>query len=179
MGSTSARSSRDDVLPIIQFPDVLPEVGAPNAGVALHIHVIPKCQHHLLDLDGQLPGGAQAEHLGLPHSRVDRLEDGDGECGSFSSTRLCLCNHVSSLDDWLDCTLLDGGRLLKAISIDAPEKVLPECHGVEGGDDLDILARLKLNIGQVLLLHSSPSLLRCHPCGQKKSLVEVNQAIKA
>ena len=27
----SARSSRDDVLPIIQFPDVLPKVGAPNA----------------------------------------------------------------------------------------------------------------------------------------------------
>ena len=107
------------------------------------------------------------------------LEDGDGECGSFSSTRLCLCNHVSSLDDWLDCTLLDGGRLLKTISIDAPEnnlieeksllvvscfvfspeQVFPECHGIEGGDDLDILARLKLNIGQVLLLHSSPSLL--------------------
>ena len=54
------------------------------------------------------------------------LEDGDGECGSFSSTRLCLCNHVSSLDDWLDCTLLDGGRLLKTISIDAPENNLIE-----------------------------------------------------
>ena len=95
-------------------------------------------------MDGQLPGGAQAEHLGLPHSRVDRLqsviindhifsvkfyknlEDGDGECGSFSGTRLCLCNHVSSLDDWLDCTLLDGGRLLKTISIDAPENNLIE-----------------------------------------------------
>ena len=43
----SSRSSRDDVLPIVQFPDVLPKVGPPNAGVTLHIHVVPKCQHHL------------------------------------------------------------------------------------------------------------------------------------
>ena len=91
---------------------------------------------YLLNLNSQLPGGAQAEHLGLPHSRVNglklqnemqkgvkiqkNLEDGDGEGGSFSGTRLRLRNHISALDDWLDSTLLDCGRLLKAISIDAP-----------------------------------------------------------
>merc|ERR1719397_1458680 len=84
---------------------------------------------------------------------------GYGEGGSFSSTRLCLGNHISALDDWLDCSLLDGRGLLKSISIDAPKQVLPECHGVKGGDDLDIFARLELNIGQILLLHSSTGLL--------------------
>ena len=54
------------------------------------------------------------------------LEDGDGEGGSFSSTRLSLRNHVSTLDDWLDCSLLDGRRLLKTISIDAPAKYFME-----------------------------------------------------
>ena len=59
--------------------------------------------------------------------RVDKnLEDGDGEGGSFSSTGLRLRNNVSALDDWLDCSLLDGGGLLKTISIDAPAKYLME-----------------------------------------------------
>ena len=49
----------------------------------------------------------------------EKLEDRDGEGGSFSSTRLG--NHVSPLDDRLDCTLLDGRGLLKTISIDSPE----------------------------------------------------------
>ena len=56
----------------------------------------------------------------------NNLEDGDGEGGSFSSTRLRLRNHVSALDDWLDCSLLDGGGLLKTISIDAPANYLIE-----------------------------------------------------
>ena len=41
----------------------------------------------------------------------------------------------------------------------SPEQILPECHGIEGGDDLDILAGLELHIGQVFLLDTSPSLL--------------------
>ena len=41
--------------------------------------------------------------------KVDNnLEDGYGEGGSFSSTGLRLRDHISALDDWLDCSLLDG-----------------------------------------------------------------------
>ena len=41
----------------------------------------------------------------------------------------------------------------------SPEQILPECHGIEGGDDLDILTGLELHIGQVFFLDTSPSLL--------------------
>ena len=48
------------------------------------------------------------------------LEDGNGEGGSFSGSGLGLSDHVPSLDDRLDCSLLDGGWLFKSVSIDAP-----------------------------------------------------------
>ena len=43
----TARSSRNDVLSIVKLPDVFSKVGSSNARVALDIHVVPKCQHHL------------------------------------------------------------------------------------------------------------------------------------
>merc|ERR1719474_2501538 len=63
----SAWRSRDNMLSIVKFPDVFTKVGPASSGVTLHIHVIAKRQNHLLNLDSQLPGGAQTEHLGLPH----------------------------------------------------------------------------------------------------------------
>ena len=35
-----AGCTRDNVLPIVQFPDVLSDIGASDAGVALHTHVV-------------------------------------------------------------------------------------------------------------------------------------------
>ena len=65
------------MLPVVQLSDVLTEVGASDAGVALDVHVVTQGQNNLLDLDRQLPSGGQAEDLGLPDGRVDALEDGD------------------------------------------------------------------------------------------------------
>ena len=76
--------------------------------MALDVHVVAQGQHHLLDLDRQLPGGGQAEHLGLPDGRVDALQDGDGEGCSLSCSGLSLSDHIPALDDWLDGSLLDG-----------------------------------------------------------------------
>ena len=96
---------------------------------------------YLLNLDSQLSGGAQTEHLGLPHGGVNGLEkknvhdtnfmercwesylqDRDGEGGCFAGTRLRLGDHISSLDDRLDGALLDGRGLLETIGVDAPEE---------------------------------------------------------
>ena len=63
------------MLAVVQLPDVLSQVGAADAGVTLDVHVVPEGQHHLLDLDGQLPGGGETEDLGLPDGGVDALED--------------------------------------------------------------------------------------------------------
>lgn len=43
----SARGAGHNVLPIIQFADILPHVGAPDAGVALHVHVVSQGQEPL------------------------------------------------------------------------------------------------------------------------------------
>ena len=100
--------SRHHVLTVVQLSDVLAQVGSSDAGVALDVHVVAQGQHHLLDLDRQLPGGGQAEHLGLPDGRVDALQDGDGEGCSLSCSGLSLSDHIPALDDWLDGSLLDG-----------------------------------------------------------------------
>lgn len=52
IGNT-ARRSRDDVLAIVELADVLADVGAANAGMALHVHVITKRKQHGLDLGRQ------------------------------------------------------------------------------------------------------------------------------
>ena len=96
------------MLPVVQLADVLAQVGASDAGVALDVHVVPQGQDNLLDLDSQFPGGRQAEDLGLPDGRVDALQDGDGEGCSLSCSGLSLSDHIPALDDWLDGSLLDG-----------------------------------------------------------------------
>ena len=35
------------MLPVVQFPDVFSDVGAPNASVALDAHVVSQCKHNL------------------------------------------------------------------------------------------------------------------------------------
>ena len=96
------------MLPVVKLSDVLAQVGTSDAGVALNIHVVSKGQHHLLDLHGQLPCGGEAEDLGLSDGGVDTLEDGDREGGSLSSTGLGLGYDVTTLDNRLDSSLLDG-----------------------------------------------------------------------
>ena len=63
------------MLAVVKLPDVLAQVGSSDAGVTLDVHVVPEGQHHLLDLDGQLRGGREAEDLSLPDGGVDALED--------------------------------------------------------------------------------------------------------
>ena len=109
------------MLAIVQLPDVLAQVGASYARVALDVHVVSQGQHHLLDLDSQLSGRGQTEDLGLPDRGVNALQDGAGESGCFSSSGLSLSNNISSLHYGLDGSLLDSGGLLKSVGIDSSE----------------------------------------------------------
>jgi hypothetical protein len=43
--------SDDDLAALVQLVDVLADVGASDAGVALSIHVVAQGNHHLLDLE--------------------------------------------------------------------------------------------------------------------------------
>lgn len=114
--------ARHDMLAVVQFPDVLPEVGAADAGVALHVHVVSEGQHDLLDLNGQLTGRRQAQHLGFSDRRVDGLQQGDGKRRCFAGTRLGLRNDIPTLYDGLDCSLLNCRGLLKSYREDSERK---------------------------------------------------------
>ena len=96
------------MLPVVQLADVLAQVGPSDAGVALDVHVVTQGQDNLLDLDSQLPGGREAEHLGLPDGRVDALKDGHREGRGLSCAGLSLSYDVATLDNRLDSSLLDG-----------------------------------------------------------------------
>ena len=61
-------------------------------------------------------------HLSLADRGVNALEDGAGECCSFTSSRLSLGDHVSSLHYWLDCSLLDGRGFLESVCVDSSGK---------------------------------------------------------
>merc|ERR1719244_347079 len=130
----SAGSSDDDVdaaLAAAQDPLVFANVGSADASVARHAHVVAQGHHHLLDLLGQLSGGSQDESLTFLAADVELFEGYDGESGGFASSRLRLGDDISSLNARNDGALLDGGRLLKTIRVNASEQILPKAHVIE------------------------------------------------
>lgn len=80
---------------------------------------------------GQLPGGGQDECLRLVGLHVNPLQDGDGEGGRLACARLCLSNGVVAPDAGHDGPLLDGRRLLKAISVDTSQESFIQVHVIE------------------------------------------------
>lgn len=59
----TARCPDDHVHARVQFPDVLADVRAADAGVTLRVHEVAQRYHHFLDLLGQLP--CRREYEGL------------------------------------------------------------------------------------------------------------------
>lgn len=68
--------------------------------------------------------GVREKHtLGLADGGVDDLEDRDGECRSFTGTRLSLGDGVSAFAYLDDSTRLHGRRGLVAICVNSTEEV--------------------------------------------------------
>ena len=128
------------MLAIIQLPDIFSQVGSSNTRVTLNIHVVTKGQDNLLDLNCQLSSWRQAQNLqnklkhfisslslmsnlSLPDCGINALENSTGEGRSFTGSRLCLGDNITTLHDGLDGSLLDGGRFLKTIRVNTPEKI--------------------------------------------------------
>lgn len=61
--------------------------------------------------------------LGLSNSRVDNLEDRDGEGCGFTSTGLGLGDGVAAFADLHDGARLHGGGGFVAIGVDSTEEV--------------------------------------------------------
>lgn len=76
-------------------------------------------------------------HLG--DGRVDVLKDANDERGGLTHTRLGLGNGVTSGDHGHDGALLDGGRLLETVGVDATEEFISKLHVVKGLMDIGIV----------------------------------------
>ena len=81
----------------------------------------PHASSHLL---GQFSGGGKHESLCLLEAHIDLLEDRDSKCSGFAGTGLRLGDDVTVTQARDDGALLDGGRLLKTVCIDATEQLL-------------------------------------------------------
>ena len=86
---------------------------ATNASVAFDVHVVAKCNDDLLYLLRKLPGRGKNECLGSFDTKVELLENGNGEGGGFAGAGLGLCDDIMTLHHGDDSTLLDGGRSLE------------------------------------------------------------------
>lgn len=115
----------------IQLPHILSNVSSSNASMTLGRHEVAQSNNDLLDLLGQFPGGCQNQGLTFAHGCVDLLQNTDGERGRFAGSRLCLGDHVVSLDAWNDGALLDGRRLLETVRVNAAKKLLFQAHVVK------------------------------------------------
>lgn len=114
----TARGSDNDLGALLESLHVVADAGATNAGVALNVHEVTNGNDDLLDLLSQLAGGGKNQGLALLDSRVDLLENGNGEGSSLASTGLGLGDDIVALDDGHNRTLLNGRGALETVGID-------------------------------------------------------------
>lgn len=93
---------------------------------------------------------------------------GEGDHGGLSGARLGLGYNVPALNYGPDGPLLDGGGLLKAVVVDASEKLILEVHLIEAHDRLYIIGWHKLQLllsAQTRLFHRNHARSRgCYCC---------------
>jgi hypothetical protein len=77
---------------------------------------------------------------------IDQLARGDRDERRFARSRLRLSDDVAPSDDGQDGPLLDRGRLLKAVGVQAPQQILLQAHLIKAVNDLDALGGLELSL---------------------------------
>jgi hypothetical protein len=92
----TARSSNDDLGTVLKSLHVITDAGTTNASVALDANEVTESNDDLLDLLSKLTGWCEDQSLALLDSRVDLLQDRDGESSSLSGSRLSLGNDVGA-----------------------------------------------------------------------------------
>ncbi|RUP43116.1 hypothetical protein BC936DRAFT_137585 [Jimgerdemannia flammicorona] len=109
----AAGSAHYDVGAGLELLNVLTDVSAADASVAVHVHEIAEGDDDLLDLLRQFAGGSEDEGLALVDVHIELLEDGNGEGGGLAGTGLGLGNDIMTLHDRENGALLNSRRPLK------------------------------------------------------------------
>ena len=120
VGNTT-RSTGNDVLTIVELANILSNVGATNASMALDVHVVSQSHHNALNLGRKFAGRGKDEGLGLADGGVDDLKHRDREGGRFTGTGLGLGDGVATLADLNDGAGLDSGGGLISVGVDTAE----------------------------------------------------------
>lgn len=94
--------TNNDLRTVLEGLHVITDTGTTNACVALNVHEVTDGDDDLLDLLSQLTGWCKDQSLALLNVGVKLLEDGDGESGGLSGTRLSLGNNVMAFYSVLD-----------------------------------------------------------------------------
>ena len=87
----------NDLWTILESLHVITDGGTTDTGVALNVHEVSDGNDDLLDLLSQLTGWGKDKSLALLDVWVQLLENGDGESGGLSGTRLGLGNNIVAL----------------------------------------------------------------------------------
>jgi hypothetical protein len=82
----------------------------------------------------------------LARVHVHHLAQRQGDHGRLASAALRLRDDVAAGEDGHHRALLDGGRLFKAVRVQAAQQVLANAHRVKRGNSAHALARLKHNL---------------------------------
>ena len=127
----AAGGTDDDVDATLEDALILAHGRTTDARVALHVEVVAERAHDLLNLLRELAGGREHERLALLLLVVELLQDAGAEGGRLTGTGLRLLDHVQALGEGDDTALLDRGRLLETVGVDAAEEVLVQVHGVK------------------------------------------------
>ena len=96
---------------------IFSDITSTDEAVHFHLHVVSESETHLLGLLCQFTRWRQDEYLRLSERNIDCLQSTKGEDARLTSTTLTLYDHVSFLYDRQNRSLLDGRRLVEAISI--------------------------------------------------------------
>jgi len=90
----TTRGTDNDLGTFLKSLHVITNAGTTNACMALNVHKVSNSNNNLLDLLCQFTGGSKDQSLALLDVGVELLQDGDGEGGGFSGTRLGLSNNI-------------------------------------------------------------------------------------
>ena len=95
--------------------------------------IFGKLPQLLADLHGQLPGGAEHQHLRilLLAGVLHQLDGGDAEGGGLARARAGLADHIPPLEQHGDDLLLDGGKLFIARLLNGADHLRRKVQGFQ------------------------------------------------
>jgi len=119
--------------------DIVRQRGTTNRGVDGDVQVQTDVGDDVLDLQSQLSGWSQDQSLGGLLVDVDVLQSRDGEGSGLTGTGLGLSQHISTLSNWQDGSLLNSRRGFVTVTEDTSNDFWLQVQVIERVDDIVVV----------------------------------------